>query len=638
VLVDFSGANLSGITQITSLDAPHRVYDAILRDSQLDGKPFMDSDQGPRLAKAKPEDASALLEISPTALLFGAWHSTGEGGGVGAKFARCHEDDAARTAAIHSIKIKMGSNALFSVGAIERNEIFPDVFREIEFSESHVPEHVEDLKLAGFMHDTGKADPRFQAWLHYGDPLGADPDDEKTVLAKSSRPLPPTAHVQSDLPAHWRHEAHSVKLARAHKRVATAHDPDLVLWLIGSHHGHGRPFFPHGDPTERTTRCGAAVSRLRLAWSRLVNGICATQSPLWRVGARAHGSHPAACRSSRIRRKSEEKRRMTSALSHRLDGLEPDNLLAFLALLGLLRALEAFDDSLHPRAAWDIDAPPLRPRLFLARAVTLEEVMEIAAKGIEVISKSHAFGGRKDLNYSRDECRALLNQEARAARPDGREHADLLAALMSDAAIKDDKKELVDPTPLCLLFGQGHQHFLDRLAGVPQKPAPPPRGAVSLSASECLAEALVQPWRRNDPTFSFRWDPEEDVRYALMAGDPTDRAYKPGTQHGANRLAAIGLAALTLVPEMRAGRVRPSIIGGASEPHGFSFAWPIWREPATLSAIRALLAHPELRTPGALKHLGVDHVVVSRRISVGKFMNFSRARPLDQIERHHGLG
>ena len=49
----------------------------------------MQSDEGKRLAKAKPEDASALLELSPTALLFGAWHSTGEGGGLGAKFARC---------------------------------------------------------------------------------------------------------------------------------------------------------------------------------------------------------------------------------------------------------------------------------------------------------------------------------------------------------------------------------------------------------------------------------------------------------------------------------------------------------------------------------------------------------------------
>jgi hypothetical protein len=54
---------------------------------------------------------------------------------------------------------------------------------------------------------------------------------------------------------------------------------------------------------------------------------------------------------------------MTAAKSHRLDGLEPDNLLAFLTLLGLLRALETADVDLYPRAAWDIDRPPLRPRL-----------------------------------------------------------------------------------------------------------------------------------------------------------------------------------------------------------------------------------------------------------------------------------
>jgi len=88
VVVDFSDAGLDGITRITSLDAPHRVYDAILRDSLLEGEPFMSSSIGQRLVKAKSEDASALLETSPTALLFGAWHSTGEGGGLGAKFAR----------------------------------------------------------------------------------------------------------------------------------------------------------------------------------------------------------------------------------------------------------------------------------------------------------------------------------------------------------------------------------------------------------------------------------------------------------------------------------------------------------------------------------------------------------------------
>lgn len=89
VTVDFGSSELAGITEITSLDAPHRVYDAILRDSLLDGSPFMKSKLGISLAEAKPGDATALLETSPTALLFGAWHSTGEGGGLGAKFPRC---------------------------------------------------------------------------------------------------------------------------------------------------------------------------------------------------------------------------------------------------------------------------------------------------------------------------------------------------------------------------------------------------------------------------------------------------------------------------------------------------------------------------------------------------------------------
>jgi CRISPR-associated endonuclease/helicase Cas3 len=105
----------------------------------------------------------------------------------------------------------------------------------------------QDLKLAGFLHDAGKADLRFQAWLHYGDPLGPDLNDSKNVLAKSGRRLPPAARIRSGLPDLWRHEALSVRLARKHHRLSSAQDPELVLWLIGSHHGYGRPFFPHED-------------------------------------------------------------------------------------------------------------------------------------------------------------------------------------------------------------------------------------------------------------------------------------------------------------------------------------------------------------------------------------------------------
>ena len=71
VTVDFREAGLQPLEQITSLDAPHRVYDAIIRDSLLDDVPFMESEQGRRLAAATPAAATALLEISPSALLFG---------------------------------------------------------------------------------------------------------------------------------------------------------------------------------------------------------------------------------------------------------------------------------------------------------------------------------------------------------------------------------------------------------------------------------------------------------------------------------------------------------------------------------------------------------------------------------------
>ncbi|MBB4286134.1 type I-G CRISPR-associated RAMP protein Csb1/Cas7g [Roseospira goensis] len=86
--VDFAGAGLETLGEITSLDAPHRVFDAILRDSLLDGTPFQKSALGTALKTATARDASAILEASPSSLLFGVWNSTGEGGGLGAKFAR----------------------------------------------------------------------------------------------------------------------------------------------------------------------------------------------------------------------------------------------------------------------------------------------------------------------------------------------------------------------------------------------------------------------------------------------------------------------------------------------------------------------------------------------------------------------
>jgi CRISPR-associated protein Csb1 len=76
------------IGRVTSLEAPHRVADAILRDSEMNGTPFRDTPEGKKLGSANLRNATPLFEICPTALLLGLWDSTGPKGGLGTKFQR----------------------------------------------------------------------------------------------------------------------------------------------------------------------------------------------------------------------------------------------------------------------------------------------------------------------------------------------------------------------------------------------------------------------------------------------------------------------------------------------------------------------------------------------------------------------
>ena len=73
---------------VTSLEASHRVADALFRDSRLDGKIFRSSAPGKLLDHASVTNATGIFGICPTALVFGFWDSTGPRGGGGAKFQR----------------------------------------------------------------------------------------------------------------------------------------------------------------------------------------------------------------------------------------------------------------------------------------------------------------------------------------------------------------------------------------------------------------------------------------------------------------------------------------------------------------------------------------------------------------------
>ena len=89
--VDFSDDD--GITdyeKLTVLEAPHRIADAIFRDSLLDGTLFRLSDIGRAITDATPRNATDMYRYSPTSLLFGMWDSTGPKGGLGSKFQRAY--------------------------------------------------------------------------------------------------------------------------------------------------------------------------------------------------------------------------------------------------------------------------------------------------------------------------------------------------------------------------------------------------------------------------------------------------------------------------------------------------------------------------------------------------------------------
>jgi CRISPR-associated protein Csb1 len=79
---------LQEVGRITALEAPHRMCDAIFRDSNHNGVPFREAAIGAALNNARTANATAVFGLCPTALLFGFWDSTGPRGGLGAKVQR----------------------------------------------------------------------------------------------------------------------------------------------------------------------------------------------------------------------------------------------------------------------------------------------------------------------------------------------------------------------------------------------------------------------------------------------------------------------------------------------------------------------------------------------------------------------
>lgn len=118
-----------------------------------------------------------------------------------------------------------------------------------------LPESVrKDVALAAWLHDVGKADPRFQKWLVGGSAVRLAMLDAPLAKSGQSRldhRAAATARAMAGYPDGYRHELLSVAMVQKHPGLlAQAADAELVLHLIGSHHGWCRPFAPFADHEE----------------------------------------------------------------------------------------------------------------------------------------------------------------------------------------------------------------------------------------------------------------------------------------------------------------------------------------------------------------------------------------------------
>jgi CRISPR-associated endonuclease/helicase Cas3 len=116
------------------------------------------------------------------------------------------------------------------------------------------PGIVTSLEWAARVHDIGKADPRFQLWLHGGDEIAARFGE---FLAKSAIPWQSLvalreARKRARYPEGQRHELVSLDMIERSVPLkaqveADGGDWELVLHLVATHHGWCRPLAPVVD-------------------------------------------------------------------------------------------------------------------------------------------------------------------------------------------------------------------------------------------------------------------------------------------------------------------------------------------------------------------------------------------------------
>ena len=297
-----------------------------------------------------------------------------------------------------------------------------------------------------------------------------------------------------------------------------------------------------------------------------------------------------------------------------LSGLDGSNPLGFLAAIGTLCASVQADSSNDWRLGWEVQGGNWVPVLVGNEDRSEEYLAKELADSLhsESTPEFDLGAGVKNLDIEPRLFRQYANQAQHQAVPQDRRYADFIAAYGCDGLKTKDKKSIQD-TELRTMSGQGQQHFLGTMKQLTEE-----------TQEKQLRQALFAPWEYPDEKLGMRWDPQEDRRYALRWGKPSDSPTK--TMRGANRLAIEALPLLPSVPSQ--GRLRTTGFFMDNKKALF-FTWPIWKDALRADVIRSLLALSELQEPTPnrdhLYAMGIVEVYRSQRISVDRYRNFLRA-------------
>ncbi|HJT75603.1 MAG TPA: CRISPR-associated endonuclease Cas3'', partial [Gemmataceae bacterium] len=505
----------------------------------------------------------------------------------------------------------------------------------------------EAFALAARWHDLGKADPRFQAMLRGGSPrsaAGRDPLAKSGAVPTSPREREEARAVHL-YPKRGRHELLSVAFA-----ADRTNDP-LILHLISTHHGDGRPFaapyqdatrdqvgdlFPRhvklfGDqfpwpasPGDPFTANAAGPARFwqtvrRFGWwgsaylegvFRLADHAASRAEQGEEYAAPPPAPPPIVPRAAAGRRLHELP----------LTGLEGSNPLGFLAAVGILRCLTdlakrrdrpAWLDG-DVRLSWGHPGAPFGAVLHLPGSPTPEAVAAILAGRLERNLASHpaalavALAEGKDANAGE-----RFQETCRTVTPDRLNSVGWAVAHYSELVPEEGSQLRIVRS--------------DNLRGNVQ-------AILERTNAEHIRRAVFARWDYGDAldNQSLHWEPSEDRRHAYQwhqpNGDPTKK--RRGGMLGANRLALEAWPLFLSVPRGSAGRLQTRGFKGSGAKDTF-WTWPLWSCPFGLDAAVSLLGLPELQEckprPDALRAYRVFAAFRSQRILVKKTPNLTPA-------------